>query len=84
VHERFQGILTELQFVLHDDIVSGSGGSLQAFVCLEEEVPEAMRGNTTIDDCAGHRVATSLVHVLVVGGIEPRVMPLTDNDYCHL
>jgi hypothetical protein len=84
VHERFQGILTELQFVLDDDVVSGSSGSLQALVCLEEEVPEVMRGNTTIDDCSGHRITTTLVHVLVVGRIEPCVMPLTDNDYCHL
>ena len=80
MNEGFQGILAKVQLIFDDDIVSRSGGSLQTLVRLKEEVPEVVRGHTTINNCSWHRIASFLIHGLVVSWIESRVVALPNDQ----
>ena len=75
-HIRFQSI-----FVVDDDVVRRSDGTLQSHVRLEVKVVVDNGCNAFVDDSPWFRVAVLSIGVRVVRGVEARVVAFTaDND----
>jgi hypothetical protein len=70
--------------VFDDDTMHRLGRALESLVRLQEEIPHilSVTGNVPIDGCTRQGIERSLVHVVWRGGVEARVMTLS-NDLVH-
>ena len=86
VGELLHLIRGEGNLIFDDHVMSWTCRSLKTLVSLKVELAQYLAGDATVDDGAGERVPRALaslrieIRVFLLGGIEPRVVTLADDD----
>jgi len=68
--------------IQHHDVVCRPRSALQCSVRLKEKVPSFPLGDAAVDNGTGLGVAGT-IHVSLRARVEPRVVPLSNNDDSH-